>query len=298
MKLNFRQYDPKLDAKKVFNLWQEKLGEIWPLDFAGFKQIIASGNHFVATDDEKIVGFIATQILGEKSSILTIMGNDNGLLNYVTQYLKSKKVKQIQLGDGGISYFWPGIPTNLPKLIRFFEDNDWEFTEDSFDLVRNLDNYQTPEFVFQRLSGINVQTANIKSVDKVLEFEKKYFSEWLSAYKRKAELNDLSDIFYAEDKNKDIVGTIFVFSADSRSAKEHQIWKQLLGDDMGGICCLGVRKDMRQKGVGLALAAYSTEMLRDRKVNNVYVGYTWLVDWYGKLGYKVWRQYKMSWKKI
>jgi N-acetylglutamate synthase-like GNAT family acetyltransferase len=67
---------------------------------------------------------------------------------------------------------------------------------------------------------------------------------------------------------------------------------------MGGICCLGVREDMRQKGVGLVLAAYATEKLKSRKVGNIFVGYTWLVDWYGKLGYKVWHQYKMSWKKL
>ncbi|OIN89040.1 hypothetical protein AUJ59_02610 [Candidatus Beckwithbacteria bacterium CG1_02_47_37] len=298
MKPSFRQYNPKIDEVNVFNLWQENFGKIWPLELDTFNQILCSGEHFVAEENQKIIGFIATQTLGEKASILTCLGDDKELLNYVINYLKSKEVKKIQLGNGGVSYFWPGIPTNLPKLIYYFEANDWKFTEDSYDLVRNLDNYQTPEFVFQRLSGINIQTANIENIDRVLEFEKKYFPEWLLAYKHKADLQDLQDIYYAEDDNNNIVGTVFIFSSISNSAKENQIWTKLLGNNMGGIGCLGVRENMRKKGVGLALAAYATEILQTRKVGNVFVGYTWLVDWYGKLGYKVWRQYKMSWKQL
>lgn len=298
MKLSIRQYDAQFDEKEVFNLWQENFGEVWSLDFSSFKQIISLGNHFVTTDDEKIAGFIATQTLGEKTSILTIIGNDKGLLNYATQYLKSKKAKQIQLGGGGSSYFWPGIPTNLPTLIKFFAENGWKFTEDSFDLIRNTADYQTPPFVFERLGKVKIKTAQAGDVQAVLSFEQKNFPEWLFAYKHKIDLNDLGDIFFAENNDKKIIGTVFIFSDASQSAKENQIWKKLLGDDMGGICCLGVREAMRKKGIGLALAAYATEILHDRKVGNVYVGYTWLIDWYGKLGYKVWRQYKMSWKKL
>lgn len=298
MNQNIRQYNSQLDFDAVFNLWQENFGKVWPLDPATFSQIISSGNHFLTVDGGRITSFIAMQILGEKASILTIIGNDKELLNYAVEYLKSKQVKKIQLGDGGNSYFWPGIPTNLPNLIKFFTENGWEFTEDSYDLVRSTVNYQTPAFVFERLDNIKIKTVQAQDISSVISFEQKNFPEWLWAYQHKIELNDLSDIFFAEDQSHNIVGTVFIFSSASQSAKENQIWKQLLGDDMGGIGCLGVRHDARQKGVGLALAAYATEQLSTRKVGNIYVDYTWLVDWYGKLGYKVWRQYKMSWKQL
>lgn len=298
MKLSIRQYDAQSDEKEIFNLWQENFGKIWPLDHAIFSQIISPGNHFVATNEREIISFIATQTMGEKASILTIIGNDNELLNYAIEYLKSKKVKKIQLGNGGNSYFWPGIPTNLPTLIKFFAENGWKFTEDSFDLIRNTADYQTPPVVFERLGKVKIKTAQAGDVQAVLSFEQKNFPEWLFAYQHKIDLNDLGDIFFAENNDKKIIGNVFIFSDASQSAKENQIWKKLLGDDMGGIGCLGVRQDMRQKGIGLALAAYATEQLSARKVGNIYVGYTWLIDWYGKLGYKVWRQYKMSWKKL
>lgn len=52
----------------------------------------------------------------------------------------------------------------------------------------------------------------------------------------------------------------------------------------------------RGRGVGLALAALVTECLREEGVARSYVGWTWLVDWYGRLGYRVWRTYAMSWR--
>ena len=74
------------------------------------------------------------------------------------------------------------------------------------------------------------------------------------------------------------------------------IWQELLGPKTGGIGTLGVREDARGRGIGLALAARTTEILRDRGLGSSYVGWTWLVDWYGKLGYRVWRKYAMSWR--
>jgi len=54
---------------------------------------------------------------------------------------------------------------------------------------------------------------------------------------------------------------------------------------------------VREKGIGLALAARVTELLQQRGLGMSYVGWTWLVDWYGRLGYRVWREYVMSWKR-
>jgi hypothetical protein len=37
-----------------------------------------------------------------------------------------------------------------------------------------------------------------------------------------------------------------------------------------------------------------TFYLRARNAKTSYLGWTWLVDWYGQLGYRVWREYKMA----
>jgi predicted N-acetyltransferase YhbS len=80
---------------------------------------------------------------------------------------------------------------------------------------------------------------------------------------------------------------------------QHNIpWTQLLGENTGGIGPLGVAESLRGNGIGLALAARVTELLHQRGMETSYIGYTWLLDWYGKLGYRLWRDYTMSWKKL
>jgi predicted N-acetyltransferase YhbS len=53
-------------------------------------------------------------------------------------------------------------------------------------------------------------------------------------------------------------------------------------------------ESLREQGIGLALAARATEIVRERGLARSYVGWTWLVDWYGKLGYRVWQEYIMA----
>jgi hypothetical protein len=49
----------------------------------------------------------------------------------------------------------------------------------------------------------------------------------------------------------------------------------------------------RERGIGLALADKITLELARENVDVSFVGWTWLVEWYGKLGYKVWEEYDM-----
>jgi hypothetical protein len=55
---------------------------------------------------------------------------------------------------------------------------------------------------------------------------------------------------------------------------------------------------MRGQGIGLALAARVTEALYERGLTNSYIGWTWLIDWYGRLGYQVWQEYIMAWRQL
>lgn len=61
---------------------------------------------------------------------------------------------------------------------------------------------------------------------------------------------------------------------------------------------LGVAASVRENGIGLAIAARVTELLRDRGAAKSYVGWTWLVDWFGRLEYKIRQEYVMSWKTL
>ncbi len=110
--------------------------------------------------------------------------------------------------------------------------------------------------------------------------------------------NGYADVVVAKDIRQGIVGTSCVMHPHASWQRHDIVWRQLLGENTGGIGPLGVAESMRENGVGLALAARVTELLHARGIETSYIGYTWLINWYGKLGYHLWRDYTMSWKKL
>ncbi|MCJ7841972.1 GNAT family N-acetyltransferase [Lederbergia sp. NSJ-179] len=99
----------------------------------------------------------------------------------------------------------------------------------------------------------------------------------------------------AKTENGDIVGSVLLFGKGK--AGDNFKWKNILSGQVGGFGALGVKEDFRETGIGMAIALKATETLRQRGFEYSYLGWTWLTDWYGKIGYQVWRSYRMSWKK-
>src|SRR3954467_15918895 len=58
---------PERDTAAALALWEATLGEEWPLDPEVFRRVLTSappyraGDHFVAEDAGRVVGFVATQ---------------------------------------------------------------------------------------------------------------------------------------------------------------------------------------------------------------------------------------------
>jgi GNAT superfamily N-acetyltransferase len=156
------------------------------------------GDHVVATlDDERVIGFAATQMrtlpsrpaTGELMALLVDpayqrRGIGHRLLTHALASLKRRDASKVQLGAGGISYFWPGVPVNLPDAWAFFTTCGWPYVEPSFDLVRRLDDYTTPPEVYKRLRlpHIAITTADASDVPDVLAFERRHFPGWLHYY--------------------------------------------------------------------------------------------------------------------
>ena len=105
-----------------------------------------------------------------------------------------------------------------------------------------------------------------------------------------------ADVVVARDRREGIVGTSSVM--DSRTMGHTFVWEQLLAAPLGAVGPLGVAEHVRGNGIGLALAARVTERLHERGVATSYIGWTWLVGWYGRLGYQTWQTYTMSWKQL
>jgi beta-N-acetylhexosaminidase len=318
--LTFRPYDPTRDQEEVYTLWQVCLGHLWPLSRAAFQSILIAepvyepGDHLLVLLGSEPVGFVATQsrrVDGDelpRGEIMLIMvdpayqrrGLGRELLGHALETLAGRGVSLAQLGGGGISYFWPGVPANLPGAWAFFSACGWQALERSYDLVLDLDRHVSPQELGRRtiVSGIQIRRSRAADAQAVLAFERDHFPTWKHAYREVIETGAFSDVVLAQNRDREIVGTCLLLPPNPDAGRPWFPWESLLGEQTAGVACLGVAEHARGKGIGLALVTRVTELLKARGAQWSYVGWTWLVDWYGRLGYEIWRTYLMSRKSL
>lgn len=309
-------YRPDQHEEAVYRLWQDSLGVQWPVPREVFRRITLSsgvyqpGDHTVAVVADSVVGFVATQtrhipgVPAPTGALLLVLvaasyrrqSVGRRLVAQALTGLKERGVQEVQLGGGGRSYFWCGVPTTLPEAWAFFSACGWEERERSVDLIQPLGRYVTPAWVTERLrpGHITVGTARPAEAQTVLAFEEEHFPHWLYAFVQVAAEAAWDDLVVARAPDGAIVGTSLVLAPGS-SWWPGAVWDAPLGGSTGAVGPLGVREDQRKQGIGLALAAFVTEALQQRGARTSYVGWTWLTDWYGRLGYRVWTEYVMAW---
>ncbi len=309
-------YHPQNDLSAVAALWQAALGDTWPLTETLIANVIANpvqqqgGAHFVAREGDQIVGFVATQINPNPDRppggcILALMvhpayqrrGIGETLHDTAVEYLKGQGVSAIQAG-GKYPRVWPGIPDNLPGALEFFKTLGWEFSKVDNDLGRDLIDYATPPELDARMAaeGVQLGAGTAADVDEVLAFNDREFPGWADTYHYVASLGDYADFLVARDLQKGVVGSLIMYGPTSNPKRVDALWKPQLGDNIGGVGEVGVAASERGRGIGLGIVAVGSEVLKARGVRHSNIGFTTLVDFYGKLGYKVWHRYNVAWR--
>ncbi len=324
MSISIVEYDADRDEPAVYALWQRCLGDIWPVSLEAFhdktvgNEAYRPGDHFIARSGGEVVGFIATQARRldgvpdaeqPRGQVTLVMvdpecrrrGIGRALLERGLERLRARGAREAQLGSGGMAYFWAGVPSNLPDAWAFFQACGWPYAETSFDLVRELHRYATPPEVYSRIRRphTEISSATSEDVPAILAFEGSHFPRWLRYFQMMVERGGLEEIVLARDtRTGEILGTSFATDFREPSWRTDFVWQELLGADTGGVGPLGVAEEARGNGIGLALAARVTERLKERGLASCFVGYTWLVEWYGKLGYRIWQEHRMSHRSL
>jgi GNAT superfamily N-acetyltransferase len=313
-------YNAANDLPDITQTWMAALWDKYPLSEFLLNNVLANpvhgqtGRHFVALEDGQIVGFIGTQVnpalnpaeppLGYILGIAVRpeyqrRGIGKRLLTAAMDYFHELGVKRVMAG-GKYPRIFPGAPDDLPGAKAFFLKNGWEATALDYDLGRRLGDYETPASVTERIrsEGVSLYEGTRDDVAEVLAFNDREFPGWADTYHYVASVGDYQDFLVARDPVRGVIGTLLMFSHQSQRVRCDALWRTIHGETLGGLGEVGIGKDERGRGMGLAMVAIGSEILKARGVSYANIGFTSLVDFYGRLGYKVWREYTILWKNI
>lgn len=289
--------------KNLFTIYRNsKEYEVWPLKEEVFLSTIY-GEHkndinnktavFEDKVDGRLVGYISCKVRDSKGVISFIFvteefrlkGIGSKLLKQGIDWLKANGAKEVVFGAGSGSYIFPGLPKNL-KIEGFFEKNGFKATDDGLvDMFQDITNWEVSEDIFKETEsvGVKIQFSDEESANKIVEFAKENFSNWYEYFKQDMEKGKYDKVFYASIGDE-VVGISKLWVGDCT-------WDLLFENNVGGGGALGVSEKHRGKGIGLAMKAWGTKKIKDRGIKYVWIGWTYAIDFYKKLGFEVWREY-------
>jgi ribosomal protein S18 acetylase RimI-like enzyme len=286
--LRLRELDPAADRRLLERLWEAALAPTWPL-LPGALDVVAGG--LIAEERARVVGMVAVDPAGTIPLLMVHpearrRGVGTRLLEGALARFRELGVAEVDLAGGPGDYIWPGVPEDLPGAVRFFEARGWRWDHSVVDLVADLRRYRAPAGVLERAAaaGVALQAAAAGDHGEVLAFEAANFPSWLRWFERE----DFPALV-ARDAGGAIVGTLLF-----RGPPAATIYTPLLGPDAGTIGCVGVAAAGRGAGVGSAMVARASELLRDAGAGTCHIGWTQREQFYTRVGYARWRRYRKA----
>jgi GNAT superfamily N-acetyltransferase len=292
--VRLRALDPGRDRPLLERLWAAALGPVWPL-LPGGLDIVRDGIVAERRDsggkDGAALGMVAVDPAGSIPLLLVDpahqrRGVGTRLLEAGLARLGEVGTVTVGLGSGGDDYIWPGVPDDLPAAAGFFTARGWRFEHTVVDLTADLRGYRAPAGVGERpgRAGVSIEVMAERHRAEVLDFEAATFPEWVVWFERLG-----ASVLAARDRAGAIVGTLLF-----RGPPGATIYTPLLGQEAGTIGCVGVAAAARGAGVGSAMVARASELLRDGGTGTCHIGWTRRERFYARLGYVPWRRYHMA----
>lgn len=299
----------EIDASSVHRLWQESLGSRWPISPSSLARSLGLERRkdecneirLGAFADQRLVGIGSAEIAGENEAALLLVavapncqrqGVGTGLLRALRLSLGTKGIRMVTLGAGASKPLWHGVPVSLPSALAFFQRHADGLDKVSYDLIRGLADLRTPTVPLQRARqyGVIVEPLSSEFTAPLLTFEEEHFPDWRPYFFAAIAEGSLHNVLIARRQRKIVGSTLLSEAPDCPGAQ----WEQRLGPRLGAFGVIGVAPLHRGHGVGAALATDAMWRLRNRGVLTCFVHWTDLRDWYIRLGFQVWEEYRLG----
>lgn len=308
-------------APSVIALWNQTLGETFPLRARLFQQQTAGDPNFapadaaVAWEGEEAVGLVLTKTVrrpfptGERAegggaiSVLLVRpdrrnrGLGSDLLRWGEERLRANGVRRYRLG-AGLEHTFPGVPATTPDARAFWEKRGYTFSYQTHDLIHDLRLYQRPPKVTAALEqagpGVVFGPCQPGEEEALLDFLTATFpGGWRYWTAKRLQAGDHAGLYLMREGGR-VTGFAHIYTGASRVIGPPIFWSPRLGRRYGGLGPIGVASDVRGRGLGLGLLCRAVEHLRDQGVRRMAIDWTSLVEFYAQVGFGVWQTYWMS----
>jgi predicted N-acetyltransferase YhbS len=317
--MTIRVYDECRDAAAVLTLWDEALGERYPIHAATFLQRTAGnpnyrrGDAVVAVAGRQIVGFGLVEIVRpnagpvEKTAYIGALlvapaarrqGTGRALLQTLEDHLRQAGCERVAAGRGP-GRFWTGIPEDLPEASACFAAQGYVSSSRVCDLLVPLGNYAATRRYQDRLDavGAEVVAATPALLPALLAFEYREFAGWASSILRLAANGDLANVLVVTSP-AGVIGSILTFTPNTGGRYANQVWDRLIGGRLGGYGAVGIAQSERGKGLGAAMCEAAAAYVESRGADACFIDWTGIPDFYRRVGAEVWRWHAMPEKAL
>lgn len=261
----------------------------------------------------EVVGFIVGKIFQENINVsiqrdrawiqCVVVGKSHrnqeigkALLAHAEAQFQAAGMKEVLLGSDMYHYF-PGIPDEQVSAGRFFNKHGYVFNGQEFDVYRKYEGVEG-----NSLPEVNDVSFSLLEADEkaaLLDFLKRCFpgrSEYEAIHY--FEKGGTGREFAIIKKAGKLIGFCRTNDASSPFITQNVYWAPLFTEALGGIGPLCVDAAERGHGYGLAIVQAGIAFLRQRGIKHIVIDWTGLVDFYGKLGYEIWKTYNLYSKNI
>ncbi len=221
-------------------------------------------------------------------------GIGSALLAWAEAWLRAQGCARFRLG-GSLRPFAPGYPVELGN-IAFFKRRGYAErigSRATWDVARDLGDYAPRAGSASHMTLRPAQPGDEKILLEFLsrEFPDRWRYEFEEFVRQQGRLSDY--LLWLTERGVD--GFARLTFEDSERPIE-RFYPQRLPRPWGQLGPLGVSARRRGKGFGGALLDAGLVCLRDRGVRGCVIDWTGLLDFYGKFGFKPYRQYAIMTK--
>ncbi|WP_062353966.1 GNAT family N-acetyltransferase [Bacillus kwashiorkori] len=298
---------------EMISLWNKEIGNDFPLRQELFYQnsfsdvnVLQNGSFLAVNENGKLVGFIISKFWQEQNfdnfhphtgwiQVLLVdsdyrnCGIGTELLTRAENALKESAVTKILIGSDPWHYF-PGVPLEYKATITWLQNRGYEFNTVETDLYKIFsdgEDIHLPSIPDIQYTILAERDQNL-FIDFLHEnFPGRWEYEAIQYFKR----NGVGREFVIAKKQGRIIGFCRINDAKSPFIAQNVYWSPLFSEELGGVGPLGIARSERKNGYGLAIVKAGIYFLRERGIKHMVIDWTGLVDFYGKLGFKPWKQY-------